>query len=51
MSEFKFPPISTLSGSTLASYSRTVSGRLIEQKYYSDRIGLPASKWTSATLL
>ena len=34
MSEFKFPPISTLSGSTLASYSRTVRGRLIEQKYY-----------------
>ena len=34
MSEFKIPPISTLSGSTLSSFNKTVEGRLIEKKYY-----------------
>ena len=34
MSEFKFPPISTLSGSTLSSFKQTIEGRLIESKYH-----------------
>ncbi len=34
MSEFKIPPISTLSGSTLSNFNKTTKGRLVEKKYY-----------------